>query len=207
METQLIPSGPVSTQNSGFAYQDKSIMGRQTTQRILLEIRQLEPKFEGCWHSVVERKEKIPKEDDIPKGRCLGDTQSSVWRVLVREDGFKQFSLGCPLEDAYSSCVFTLTATAWTEKGLSLVSAVLWIDSGRHRHPAPTGPLWQGRKGQGHACDSAALPSAFSAFSLILGTWLEHYPKDFCQPPYFACLKLQLNYKLNYCSALQARVR
>lgn len=38
------------------------------------------------------------------------------------------------------------------------------------------------------------LPPAPSAISSILGTWLDQYSEDFCQPPDFPCLKQLVAY-------------
>jgi hypothetical protein len=46
--TQLIPSGPVSAHNVGFLHQKRSVMGIQTTQTVLMEMRQLEPQSESA---------------------------------------------------------------------------------------------------------------------------------------------------------------
>lgn len=41
---------------------------------------------------------------------------------------------------------------------------------------------------------TAARPPAPSAVSSILGTWLDQYSEDFCQPPDFPCLKQLVAY-------------
>lgn len=48
------------------------------------------------------------------------------------------------------------------------------------------------RKGQ--ATDATACPPTSSAISSILGTWLDQYSEDFCQPPDFPCLKQLVAY-------------
>ena len=60
-------------------------------------------------------------------------------------------------------------------------------------------PPWgcQGRApgSKGQASDSTAHPTACpSAISSILGTWLDQYSEDFCQPPDFPCLKQLVAY-------------
>ena len=42
--------------------------------------------------------------------------------------------------------------------------------------------------------DSAARLPAPSAISSILGTWLDQYSEDFCQPPDFPCLRQLVAY-------------
>ena len=45
-------------------------------------------------------------------------------------------------------------------------------------------------EGRGQASDSAVSTTASpSAISSILGTWLDQYSEDFCQPPDFPCLR------------------
>lgn len=48
--------------------------------------------------------------------------------------------------------------------------------------------------GRGQASDSAVCLPTPSAISSILGTWLDQYSEDFCQPPDFPCLKQLVAY-------------
>lgn len=117
---------------------------------------------------------------------------------MDKENFFKPLSLGfLPWRIPAVPSVY-LASHCWTEKGLGLCCAVFWIHRVRHRDPAPTGLLWQGREWPGQACDSSTLSPAFSALSSILDTWLEQYSEDFCQPPFFPCLKLLLSYLVVY---------
>lgn len=66
---------------------------------------------------------------------------------------------------------------------------------GRAQSPTPTGAMG-GRHGGGARPltplpPPPALPSAISS---ILGTWLDQYSEDFCQPPGFPCLKQLVAY-------------
>lgn len=47
---------------------------------------------------------------------------------------------------------------------------------------------------RGQALDAAAHLPTPSAISSILGTWLDQYSEDFCQPPDFPCLKQLVAY-------------
>lgn len=57
-------------------------------------------------------------------------------------------------------------------------------------HGAMGGPWGRGAQ----TSDSAAHPPVPSAISSILGTWLDQYSEDFCQPPDFPCLKQLVAY-------------
>lgn len=74
--------------------------------------------------------------------------------------------------------VITWPAIAWTAKG------DLWVDA-HHR-------VCYGRVGR-EAMPLTLLPAP-SAISSILGTWLDQYSEDFCQPPDFPCLKQLVAY-------------
>ena len=69
------------------------------------------------------------------------------------------------------------------------------VGQGRAQKPGPhAGARGRPRGRRGQAPDSAARPPAPSAVSSILGTWLDQYSEDFCQPPDFPCLKQLVAY-------------
>uniref|UniRef100_A0A8C7BR88 Ral guanine nucleotide dissociation stimulator n=1 Tax=Neovison vison TaxID=452646 RepID=A0A8C7BR88_NEOVI len=75
------------------------------------------------------------------------------------------------------------------------VSAAVGLLPPRTHSPAPKG-AWASTSSplKGQATDAAACPPTSSAISSILGTWLDQYSEDFCQPPDFPCLKQLVAY-------------
>ncbi|XP_044782537.2 ral guanine nucleotide dissociation stimulator isoform X5 [Bubalus bubalis] len=71
-----------------------------------------------------------------------------------------------------------------------------WHPDGRGepRSPAPRGCQGRAKRKERPGPDSAACPPTPSAISSILGTWLDQYSEDFCQPPDFPCLRQLVAY-------------
>ena len=72
-------------------------------------------------------------------------------------------------------------APAWMAVGVGWAG----LASGKSIPGVPEGAMCKERPGT----DSAPCPPTSSAISSILGTWLQQYLEDFCQPPGFPCVK------------------
>lgn len=136
---------------------------------------------------MIAREEECQRGGDISEERCPGNTVGSVWRVLGQGKCLQTIKLGLsPLEDPCSSFCLSCLPLLDRQRAWSMLCSFL-DTQGQAQKPST-----------GQACDSSTLSPAFSALSSILDTWLEQYSEDFCQPPFFPCLKLLLSYLVVY---------
>lgn len=141
-----------------------------------------------------------------PEGRGPRDSGSNVLGNSGQERCVQTIYLGLsPMDDSCSFSLFSWPATAWIDKWLGMCYVVLWIDKADIKSEHPRVLCDGTRKDQ--ACDSSSFPSASRALSSILATWLDHYSKDFCQPPSFRCLKLLLTYLVFYMPGSEVECR